>query len=166
MKYGENTQLVEEVINFIINLQLFHNENLLNFDIVMINDYERARELAWSQDLDEVENVWDDIKSYESGEIIGKLYENNLNSKERPLREIIQSPHKYPSDFVSRYIDIFEEIVGDLYMCALNRLVNGKVGNLYEKIFEIYKLGGWPCGWGGGKYPEGKIIVYSPEKEQ
>lgn len=27
-------------------------------------------------------------------------------------------------------------------MCALNRLVNGKVNNFYERIFEIYKLGG------------------------
>lgn len=63
MKYGKNTQLVEEVINFITNLQLFHNENLLNRDVVMVNEYERAQELAWSQDLDEVENVWEDIKS-------------------------------------------------------------------------------------------------------
>ncbi|CAG9614816.1 hypothetical protein BACCIP111899_04049 [Bacillus rhizoplanae] len=162
MKYGKNNQLVEEVINFISNLQLFHKEKLLNRDIV--NEYERAQELACSQDLDEVENVWDDIKSSESGEIIGKLYENGLNSMERPIREVIQSSENYPGDFASQYIDVFEEIVGDLHMCALNRLVNGKTDNFYERIFEIYKLGGWPCGW-EGKYPQGRMIVYSPEKE-
>ncbi|PFI73957.1 hypothetical protein COK13_29330 [Bacillus cereus] len=49
-------------------------------------------------------------------------------------------------------------------MCALNRLVNGKVDNFYERIFEVYKLGVWPCGW-EGEYPEGRIIVYSPDKK-
>lgn len=46
-------------------------------------------------------------------------------------------------------------------MCALNRLVNGKTDNFYEKIFEVYKQGGWPCGW-KGTYPIGEIIVYVP----
>lgn len=32
-------------------------------------------------------------------------------------------------------------------MYALNRLVNGKSDNFYEKIFEVYKQGGRPCGW-------------------
>ncbi|EIT84460.1 hypothetical protein A374_15082 [Fictibacillus macauensis ZFHKF-1] len=164
MKFGKNTQLVEEVISFITNLQFFNNENLLNRDVVMVNQYERAQELALSQDLDEVENVWEDIKSSEGGEIIGQLYEHDLNSMERPIREIIQSSENHPDDFVVQYIDIFEEIIGDLHMCALNRLVNGKVNNFYERIFEVYKLGGWPCGW-EGEYPQGRIIVYSPDKK-
>lgn len=64
-------------------MQPFHNENLLNRDVVTVNEYERAQELAWSQDLDEVENVWEDIKSSEGGEIIGQLNERDLNSWER-----------------------------------------------------------------------------------
>ncbi len=31
-------------------------------------------------------------------------------------------------------------------MCALNRLLNGKTDNFHERIFEVYKHGGWPCG--------------------
>jgi len=108
----------------------------------MVNEYERAQELAWSQDLNEVENVWEDIKSAEGGEVIGQLYEYDLNSMERPITEIIQSSENYPGDFVLQYIDIFEEIIGDLHMCALNRLVNGKINNFHKRIFEIYKLGG------------------------
>lgn len=98
------------------------------------------------------------------GKILNPLYEHDLNSMERPIREIIQSSENYPGDFVLQYIDIFEEIIGDLHMCALNRLVNGKVDNFYERIFEVYKLGGWPCGW-EGEYPEGRVIVYSPDKK-
>ena len=51
------------------------------------------------------------------------------------------------------------KIEGDLTMCALNRLVNGKTNNFYEKVFELYKEGGWPCGW-KGTYPKGEFIVF------
>ncbi|MGD6793099.1 cytoplasmic protein [Metabacillus indicus] len=165
MKYGKHTQLVEEVLNLTKNIKFTYNNNLVNTDVVLVNEYEIAQELAWSQDLDVVENVWEDIKSLESGEVIGKLYEENLNSLEKPIREIIQSSKNYPEDIVSKYIDIFEEITGDLHVCALNRLVNGKTNNLYEKIFEAYKLGGWPCGW-EGEYPQGRMIVFSPKSEK
>lgn len=165
MKLDRNKNLVEEVINAITDMHLAYNINLLNLDVNIVCDYQKAKELAWSQDLDEVENVWEDIKSLESGDIIGKLYEDDLNSMERPIREMIQSSEIYPSDFVSKYIEIFEEISGDLYICALNRLINGNVDNFYERIFDIYKLGAWPCGW-QGNYPEGKMIVYVPEKIQ
>jgi len=165
VKLDRNKNLVEEVINAITDMHLAYNINLLNLDVNIVCDYQKAKELAWSQDLDEVENVWEDIKSLESGDIIGKLYEDDLNSMERPIREMIQSSEIYPSDFVSKYIEIFEEISGDLYICALNRLINGNVDNFYERIFDIYKLGAWPCGW-QGNYPEGKMIVYVPEKIQ
>lgn len=143
----------------------FSHGNFVNFDVVLVNEYEIARELAWSQDLDVVENVWEDIKLLESGDVIGKLYEGDLNSIEKPIRQFIQSLGNYPDTFVSKYIDIFEEITGDLLVCALNRLVNGKTDNLYEKIFEAYKLGGWPCGW-EGEYPQGRMIVFSPNPER
>ena len=29
-----------------------------------------------------------------------------------------------------------------------------------EKLLDIYKLGGFPCGW-RGEFPEGKILIYS-----
>ena len=59
-------------------------------------------------------------------------------------------------------------------MCALNRLVNGKVDNFYEKVFavynffffffEVYKMGVCFCGW-KGEYMNGKMIVYLPNEK-
>ncbi|MGY0694933.1 hypothetical protein ACW2QC_19560 [Virgibacillus sp. FSP13] len=46
-------------------------------------------------------------------------------------------------------------------MCALNRLVNGKTDNFYERVFKVYKEGGWPCGW-KGTYPNGEMIAFVP----
>lgn len=81
---------------------------------------------------------------------------------DRELKGLFDSSENYSENFFpSGYLDIFEEVQGDLYMCAINRLVNGKNDNFYEKMFRIYQSGGWPCGW-EGKYPDGKIIAFVP----
>ena len=36
--------------------------------------------------------------------------------------------------------------------------------SLYEKVFKVYKMGGWPCGW-KGEYMKGKMIVYLPNEK-
>ncbi|MGL4106952.1 hypothetical protein [Clostridium paraputrificum] len=35
----------------------------------------------------------------------------------------------------------------------------GKKNNFFEKIFEAYLSGGWPCGW-SGDYQKGKLKVF------
>ena len=37
--------------------------------------------------------------------------------------------------------------------------------SLYEKVFKVYKMGGWPCGW-KGEYMKGKMIVYLPNENE
>ncbi|MBC6972251.1 cytoplasmic protein [Bacillus sp. Xin] len=169
MKYGENTKLVEEVIEYIQKRNLFDRKDiklysLLN-DIEIIHDFDRAQELAWSQDLDVIQVVWDDIKSDESAKILEGTYNPDMEVQKDMLYEVFSNNQNYSQDFISiNHINIIEEVERDLEMCALNRLLNGKTNNFYELIFEIYKFGGWPCGW-KGEYPQGKMIVYLPEKE-
>ncbi|WP_019637144.1 hypothetical protein [Paenibacillus fonticola] len=162
MKYGEYSSLVEEVINYIQSNQLFQGNKQLDDEFTIIDDFEQAQEIAWTQDLDIVDTLWEYVKSSEDSEIIGKVYEKELRSVERELKELFDSTESYSEGFFpSGYLDIIEEVQGDLFMCAINRLVNGKTNNFYEELFRIYQSGGWPCGW-EGKYPEGRIITFIP----
>jgi hypothetical protein len=162
MKYGENTQLVEEVMNFIRQSKMFKNKNIKEDIMEVTNDFDEAQNLAWSHDLSEVYTVWEYVKSKESESIVEKVYYLDLVSQQEVLYAFFSDHDNFSNDFIPfDYIDINEDIEGDLTMCALNRLVNGKTENFYEKIFEIYKQGGWPCGW-TGTYPMGDIIVYVP----
>lgn len=52
----------------------------------------------------------------------------------------------------------FEEMCSELSCCARARYVCGKENEFFEKVYNAYKAGGWPCGW-----DDGKIIVYVPE---
>ncbi len=162
MKFGVNTQLVEEVMEFIRNSKMFNNKNFNDEIFKVIKDFNKAQNLAWSQDSSEVDTVWEYVKSQEAESIVEKVYNLNLVSQQDELYNFFSDNENYSNDFLPfDYIDINEEVEGDLTMCALNRLVNGKTDNFYEKIFEVYKQGGWPCGW-KGRYPIGDMIVYIP----
>lgn len=162
MKFGENTQLVEEVMDFIRNNKMFNKNNVHVNNLEVINDFNEAQNLAWSQDSSEVDTVWEYVKSQEAESIVEKVYNLDLVTQQDDLYDFFSEHDNYSNDFLSfDYIDINEEVEGDLTMCALNRLVNGKTDNFYEQIFEVYKQGGWPCGWKGA-YPIGKIIAYVP----
>lgn len=142
--YGKYSDLVEEVIDFIKHGELFKNNNRNLSDITLIEDFEIAQQLAWSQDTDEVEVVWQDVKSNESGQLLGIiLSDERLKTLDEELSNIFNSDDNYSEDFIPMdFWDIAEEVESDLYKCAINRLVNGNNDNLFEKMFQVYKAGG------------------------
>ncbi|ANF97258.1 hypothetical protein [Paenibacillus bovis] len=165
MKYGDNTILVQEVIDFISNNLLFGNEDKSNLNSLIIKDFEKAKNLAWSQNSESVDILWQDIKSNESSKILSIISRNeDLKMMEDELYDIFLNEENYNEEFFPmEFWDINEEVQSDLYKCALNRLVNGQKESFYEYVFEIYQAGGWACGW-EGQYPEGKPIIFIPNE--
>lgn len=154
--------MMEKVVYISSLIHLINNKNFHVKNLEIINDFDEAQNRAWSQDSSEVDTVWEYVKSREAEDIVEKIYNFDLGSQQNDLYDFFSDNDNYSNDFLPfDYIDINEEVEGDLTMCALNRLVNGKTDNFYEKIFEVYKQGGWPCGW-KGTYPMGEIIVYVP----
>ena len=161
MEFGENMQLVKEVMDFIQYSKLFNSKNI-NENTLVVKDFIKAKDLAWSQNLREVDTFWEYVKSQEAESIVERVYDLDLSSQQDKIYDFFSKQDNYSDNFLPfDYIDINEEVEGDLEICALNRLVNGNTDNFYEKIFKVYKQGGWPCGW-NGKYPSGEIIVYVP----
>jgi len=163
MRYGKHTNLVQEVIDFIQHHELFESSVPFVDDITVINDYELAKQLAFSQDSRVVDVIWQDVKSNESASLFSFIDEEaNLHEIDNELSEIFESADNYKEDFIPfDYLDISEEVESDLYKGALNRFIHGDKMNFYEKIFRCYQSGGWPCGW-EGNYPQGEIVVYIP----
>ncbi len=56
-----------------------------------------------------------------------------------------------------------EDIGADLVHCALVRVLGcgGDHAVLFERIFEAYKAGVFPCGW-EGRFPVGRLAVFVP----
>ena len=56
-------------------------------------------------------------------------------------------------------INIFYE---DLIFCAKSRIFSGRKINFFEKLFEIYRSSGFPCGWKGSSSPrKGSFVIFS-----
>lgn len=162
MNFGTNSLLIKEVMDLIKKRNILSSNQITNQGIVIIHDFNQAEMYAWSQDSDEVETVWEFVKSKETESIVDKIYNQGLVSEQEEIFSFFSNIENYSKDFIPfEYIDINEEVEGDLTMCALNRLVNGKTNNFYEKLFEVYQSGAWPCGW-EGQYPKGNIIAFVP----
>ena len=52
-----------------------------------------------------------------------------------------------------------EEIGGDFGTILHERSVYGGRPRFYNRLYAIYRAGGYPCGW-EGRYPEGRMVVY------
>ncbi|MFP3888563.1 hypothetical protein HPB58_06920 [Priestia filamentosa] len=160
MKYGIHTKLVEEVIQFANSMQDFQ-KTMMPEGVNIINSIDEVKELAFYKVFGEDEYTWSDIRQKEMAKVKGKLYRLDPNEKPKGLDEVTEEiANGLRNQITDSYRDFFEDVVVDLRNCAINRAINGQNQNFYEQIFNIYKAGGFPCGW-KGEYPEiGEIIAY------
>lgn len=91
-------------------------------------------------------------------EVWNKYYELVDDQKPQNLDMILDIFSENVRSATTEFNTIFEDIVADLNNCAINRAVNGKIDNFFEKLFKIYKAGYVPCGW-DGDYPNGSFIA-------
>ncbi|MED0681268.1 hypothetical protein [Aneurinibacillus thermoaerophilus] len=160
MKYGPNTALVEEVINFVKsgNLLVPTNKDGALKNVHIIIDFERAKALAWDE-----EYGWTDRRENEMSKVMEGYYETeDLKEYKEELDKLLDTFVMYlRRRLKGMYSEIFDDVVADLYNCAFNRAVNGNDYNFFEQLFEVYRKGGWPCGW-QDNHPQGKLTAYFP----
>ena len=123
-------------------------------------DFERAKDFAWSQ---ETTPVWTDIKERELAPITaardtgaGRKIERHLSDHFRDLFDLLE--RSLPAE----YLEAAEEIASDLIACVSARAHVGS-HRFFDLLRGAYDLGGWPCGW-VGPYPDGKMIVFCPNR--
>ena len=113
------------------------------------------------QDIrDKIRSLWmeldDDIWDYVRGEVSNR----NLHLKE--LKDIDNFIY---NDFLSiiaykSFAEIDDKEIDDKEIDDKEIDKNDKM--FLEKQIEVYKNGGFPCGW-KGEFPDGVMVVYSPE---
>ncbi|BCB04106.1 hypothetical protein [Bacillus sp. KH172YL63] len=158
MDYGVYNHLVEEVIRFSENFQSETTNNISN-ETVIINDIKKAEHLAYDEIFGEDEYNWKDIRELEMSEVWGIYYAMSESEKPKGLEGLlgIIADNVRKSSF--KYSIFYDDVVADLTNCAINRAINGKNSSFFEELFDVYKLGAFPCGW-KGDYPEGEIIAF------
>jgi hypothetical protein len=163
MEYGKNTNLVEEVLSFVKEGRLLEGVSSKGLnDSMLIRDFEEAKKNAWSQDLSVGELPWVDLREREMRNVLKARYElSDFDEVDNDLGKLVDTL----STVVSKRLrgvfrEVVDDVASDLYNCTYRRAVLGYKDGLFEKIFDAYKSGGWPCGW-KGDFPEGVLIVFT-----
>lgn len=163
---NENNNLIEESLKLIESMKLFTTrQNQLN-ELIELNGFEECKELAFDFDeylVDDEYLTWQDIKELEMANVKEELY------KYENYKEINEKLRKIGMQKISEIIysnecrEVWDDVYNDLMNCVKVRGILGKENLLFEKIFEVYLSGGWPCGW-EGNFPNGKIKAFYLEK--
>lgn len=161
------------ILNFLENGSFLENsldESKLNFKYLKINDpiladnifnfriesYGQVELQEWDVvRSDEIVNM-DELYMEKNNDIDG-LTTKIFNFVGKKMNErVIHDPKLNESIpyLIDSIYDDFTKIIFNDY----TKLDN----NFFNEVLAVYLAGGWPCGW-EGKYPEGRLIVFSNE---
>ncbi|AIA73057.1 conserved hypothetical protein [Pectobacterium atrosepticum SCRI1043] len=168
-----NDKFIVEPIEFAFTKGLFKGLCDVSFnDVVIIKNIDDAIEFAFEQNLPSNYKVWNDIiESYREELREHTNFQNALdfiNNKLEFFQHQNSSLHlEYRKKKIkksnSKHDDfIFSESKEDAYFVlstiAINRYLNNFIDDGFlERLFSIYKSGGWPCGM-----KRDSIIVFDP----
>ena len=159
MTYGPHSALVEEIVAFAESGPLLRRAAPIVGDVHVVTDFDEAREYAYRRYLTEADDAlnWTDLREREAGEIhavSGELGPALNGLWERMLAAV--SPR-----LPEAYADLLDDVLADLVNAASTRAVFGAGDRLFDRVWDAYKQGGWPCGW-EGEYPAGRLVVHQP----
>ncbi|WP_339684917.1 hypothetical protein [Gimesia maris] len=172
--FGPNHLHVQEIIDFVESgsiLQIPFDQSTLgafDFELKLIGDLEDVEiyrdayiENARIKRSDWIQLLRDESSKYFSD---GLFAEEDAFRNYSPLFDKLQS--LFRSQLISQLkdtipFDEIEWIVDCMYCLVASRTSLGENDLLHEKLYEIYKAGGYPCGW-EGVYPRGRLVVFVP----
>ncbi|AAK78328.1 hypothetical protein BJV85_003671 [Clostridium acetobutylicum] len=157
-----NNSLVKESLSLVDNIKLFTNKQKVVEEIVEYCDFEKCKEFAYDYDeylMDDEYYTWQDIKDLQMSSFNEEIYKyENYKTINEELRKIgIKNVSKIALSDECK--EVWDDVYNDLMNCIKVRAILGKKNYFFEKIFQIYLSGGWPCGW-EGNFPNGKVKVF------
>lgn len=163
MRFGPQTNLVEEVIEYAARGDLFIGPYRGDACAIFVErDFPKALELARTQNPQDGYAIWTDLNEI----VMSKVYGQQDDLDDLVNEELFRLGDELGAIFRKRlgrgpYAEIVDEVASDFYHCAYKRAILGGSPHFSERLYECYRDGGWPCGW-KGEYPAGLLVVYSP----
>lgn len=122
-----------------------------------IYSFQEAKTEAWDK-FDSRGYSWKDIRELEIAKVFKRGYELSgfVEYEEKAFAFYDVVYDTVLPQLGEKYRDAINDVAGDLYNCALDIAVHGNLGPFFGRLFEIYRVGCWPCGW-IGQYPEERV---------
>jgi len=160
--YEKHMGLINEVVDFARSGPLFVPVGTTS-GVRAITDFKQAQDYCWNELYGNGEYTWTDLRERQMGKVKGLGYKiDGFKETKGKLDEydgvILDSFHHRVDE---KYQEVFDDVTADLWNCLISRAIQGNAPGFFEKLFDAYKQGLWPCGW-DGDYPDGRLIAYVP----
>ena len=153
MSYGANSSLVEEVIELAERGPLLRPQGVIAGERVrVVRDFAEATEFAHRRFISDDEDAmnWTDLRELQA-----------RNISQAPDEIWTRLAEIVPGRVPPAYAAVMDDVIADLANIASSRGVSGAGDSLWDRMWEAYRQGGWPCGW-EGNYPAGVLVVFQP----
>lgn len=167
MKLDSDT---EEAYN--VYLEILKSGSFPNMANPDISDLLEADRLATTQFPEDEKLIWQDARANQQSKIKPvKVSDKEVPDVEFAIARLCEETdgvfHKQAREsgkYDRREIgNMYEYALEDLQLIMVVRAVQGRTNIFYEKLFDAYKQGGWPCYW-EGSIPEGRPLTYANSK--
>lgn len=160
-----NPETVEEVVKFAEEGPLLRPGATVGGERVrVIHDFEEAKEFAYHRYLTDDEDAmnWTDLRERQAAKAVGAIYSDPAK---QPLYDQAAALDDRLAAAAQRlppaYAEVCDDVVADLHNCVVSRMVFGAGDRLFDRVWDAYRRGGWPCGWVGA-FPDGELVVFVP----
>jgi hypothetical protein len=150
-----------EFMDVVRKRKIFEFSNdLIEQDYVIIKDLDKAKEIAWHQEIGFPFESWNDLRTQASKDVHSFCYDNKIRFERVYKRVCLEVSDLCDECIPSALMHFYDDIFGDLTEIARGKLV-GFNADLHQKMWAAYKERSFPCGW-EGEYPSGRLCVYVP----
>jgi len=159
---GPRATIVAEVIAFVEDGPLLAPPALGEHPGIPVTDLAEATRLAWHEVYGAAELSWADIREWQAQPMPAAAYRLKwFHQPDGGFSRLLEAFFEHAGRRVPPpYVSLVEDISSDLYWVAQARALLSEAHPFVERIFEIYKAGGWPCGWGGAS----EALVIPPSR--
>ncbi len=162
----DNSTAVQQIRESVKKMNLFRSIEDGIYDFKIIHDFKEANFHAFKEVYYDNRGAgsWTNVRELQFCKVTELVYkepEYKVISREVYDMEIPEAEDIFYSE---EALVVEDEIYEDLRLCIQSRKVCGYQHDFFERMFKIYELGGWPCGW-EGKLTEGRFIAYFPLDE-
>ena len=168
---------INKIKPIIISKEFLFGNHEENRDEEYIQDKEKAVYYATSQDAQDDEpgiKYWTNILEYNNNLLNSTDIKINLPDGGKEIVEHIESATSEIMREISKRVAFlslpseFTDVISEDFYVFINELTFFKeLHPLQQRLFDVYKNGGFPCGW-RGDFPDGQLLVFccGPSGEQ
>jgi hypothetical protein len=166
MNFGPHTALVEEILAAIERGEILSAPAPVSEPAALVvRDLDEAKRYAWSRPIaGDESSTWNDLREDEVAPFHAMPYDH---PEAKPAYDATDGllPHLVTllrAKLPASYSDLLDDVAADLQHCAMNRALQGLVpDSFWERVWRLYAVGVWPCGW-EGEYPAGRVVIFQP----